>query len=899
MLQGRSGMGKSALAAQFLGSLSSNPAVLVLSGRCYEREAVPFKAIDQVIDELSRWLARLPEEEGYGLLPSGVHALARVFPVLRNARVVANAPDHEVEAADQLEVRRRAFAALKELLTAVAQRVRLVMHIDDLHWGDADSIQLLEAVLLPPAPRPLLLVCGYRDSNSSDALAALRDTRERLSGACDFRDVELGELSSGEAAELARAMLGSGDAATIRSIAAESHGSPLFVAELARWASEQGEVARAVALEQVILARLAELPDDARALLEMLSVARGPLRHGIAERAAGLRGGHRTAAIALRNARFVSMRGLGDSDVLETSHDRIRLTVAASLGDALRRTHHLAIARAFASSDGPDSDAAFEHFREAGDRDSAREYALRSAAAAEGSLAFLRAASLYRAAIALRADSVDVLYAKLGDALANAGRGAEAADAYMQAAASAPPSQATDLRRTAAGHYLKSGLEERGLEVLRGVLGEVGLAYPESTEAAIASLVWHEARLRVASLVRRVHRPQSLVPVKLARIDAAFTAATGLVMTDLLRSTDFASRALLLALEAGEPVRLGRALAVAAGNTSARGKGARRRAEDLVRAAERVAAQVDDPHGLALALLAAGFVHFYMGEWRTACAKLADADAILRARCRAVAWELANTQAFTCNALILSGELREAALRVPAILEEARARDDRFAQMHLIFPACIAYIVADEVDAAWRVTQNVSAAGPLTAAHWGAFISACSVERYKGDAAAAWERVQRLSPAIDGSNLVRAMLVRVFSAWERGLSAVAAAAAGHDRARALRTAEHYARQLGREKVGYGRALGLLLRAGTLAVRGDVPRAIGALDDAIPQLDAADLGYLAACARHRRGEASGGSAGRELVARSRMFFEAQGVANIERCLAMSAPGFDPRGRSSAT
>ncbi len=306
-----------------------------------------------------------------------------------------------------------------------------------------------------------------------------------------------------------------------------------------------------VALEQVILARLAELSDDARTLLETLSVARGPLRHAVAERAARLGAGHRAAAMALRNARFVSMRGLADNDVLETSHDRIRLTVAATLGDAQRREHHLAIARAFASATRPDSEAAFEHFREAGDEESAREHALRAAEAADGALAFLRAASLYRAAIALRAGPADVLYGRLGDALANAGRGADAADAYMEAAAIAPARQATDLLRTAAEHYLKSGLEQRGLEVLKRVLAEVGLAYPESTEAAIASIVWHEARLRVASLVRRVHRPQSLSSPKLARIDAAFTAATGLAMTDLLRSSDFASRALLLALEAG------------------------------------------------------------------------------------------------------------------------------------------------------------------------------------------------------------------------------------------------------------------------------------------------------------------------------------------------------------
>ena len=85
-------------------------------------------------------------------------------------------------------------------------------------------------------------------------------------------------------------------------------------------------------------------------------------------------------------------------------------------------------------------------------------------------------------------------------------------------------------------------------------------------------------------------------------------------------------------------------------------------------------------------------------------------------------------------------------------------------------------------------------------------------------------------------------------------------------------------------------MGHLLFAGVHAVRGDTRRALPALAVAIPLLDAADLGYLAACARYRRGQLLGGAAGRELVTRSQEFFQAQGIVNAERCLAMSAPGF---------
>jgi hypothetical protein len=134
------------------------------------------------------------------------------------------------------------------------------------------------------------------------------------------------------------------------------------------------------------------------------------------------------------------------------------------------------------------------------------------------------------------------------------------------------------------------------------------------------------------------------------------------------------------------------------------------------------------------------------------------------------------------------------------------------------------------------------------------------------------------------------VLVRTCSAYERGLSAVAAAAAGFDRPRALRAADHYSRELVREKLLYGRAMGHLVRAGVRAVEGDDAGALAALDVAIPMLEVADLGYLAACARHRKGELMGGERGRELVARSGGFFKAQAVKNVERCLVMSAPGF---------
>lgn len=489
MLHGRSGMGKTALASRFLGELSRNDA-LVLSGRCYERETVPFKAIDSVVDELRHWLSRLPESEAAAFLPRDTSALARVFPVLGDLddrggyarRSSARRPMDDIE---PHELRRRAFAALKEMLGSIAREYRLVIHIDDLQWCDADSVQLFEVLFAPPSP-PWMLLCTYRSElgRSSAPLADLRAAIHALGSHCSFREVELGELHPHEAEELARALVGPGHAELAALVTAEACGNPLFLGELARWANDRHDGTRetsGISLEQVILDRVSRLPDAARALLETLSVAGGPLTHAVAASASQLESRLRTPALALRSAKLVVTHGLGDDDSIEPAHDRVRETVAQSLGEERRRACHAGIARALAAETPLlDAEAVFVHYRAAGDTESAKGFVMAAAEAADRSLAFLRAAALYQAAIELRAGALDVLYRRLGDACANAGRLAEAADAYLGGARHANAAEALELRRLAAEDYLKSGRDARGLEVLRPVLDEVALPYPRS-----------------------------------------------------------------------------------------------------------------------------------------------------------------------------------------------------------------------------------------------------------------------------------------------------------------------------------------------------------------------------------------------------------------------------------
>jgi tetratricopeptide (TPR) repeat protein len=899
LVEGESGVGKSALLREFLRRLPRSRA-LVLGGRCYERESVPYKAVDEVIDLLSDHLGALPARELVTLAPSDAALVGELFPSL--APLFPSASPPPAPQGDPQHRRRRAFAAVRELLRRVAQRRPLVIAIDDLQWSDADSLQLLAELLRRPGAPRLLLVATVRSQDASmlpgvlvgDVLA------QRLGG--DVRRIALGRLAVADARRLiAQLAADEPNAVDFDAIERAAEGHPLFLDVLVRHRLERGG-GSTVRLEDALKARVDRLTPRARDLLQLLSLSGGPLLQEAAALAAGCDADlFADTAAELRGAHLCRTGGVRPGDVIEPYHDRVRDSVVGALDERTRRGAHGRLAAALERAQPGDPEVIGAHWRAAGDPGRARRYFVDAADDASRTLAFDRAARLYRLALEL-SPPLDAatrrLRVRLGDALTNAGRGADAAEVYLRAATGAPTDEATELQRRAADQLLRSGRVDQGLATLRVVFAAVGLSMEPTPRRALAALLLRRAQLRLRGS-RFVERSlDELTPRDLLRLDLCWSVAVGLAMVDNIHGCGFLTLNLLLALRAGEPYRIARALAFEACFSANRGVATAARTRQLVAEAYAIAERIGDDHALAWAAAARATASVLEGRWSEAADETLRAEAMFR-ECTGATWERNSITRLRVTTMVMQGRFGELQELLPGWLRDAEEHGDLFATTNLRTGlASLVWLAQDQPRAARLALADAMGTWSQQGfymQHYFELLAATHIDLYERDGARAWRRISESWPALKRSLLLRVQGIRCLLLHLRGRSAVAAALEAEPRQRRalLAAALADARRLARERVGYAAGMAALVRAGVASIGGARELALRQLGRAGQIFAASGMPLYVAAARRCEGLLGGGDAGAELVRSADAAFAAEYVRDPARMTAMWIPGrFEP-------
>ena len=908
-VRGTSGMGKSALVRAFLEQVRRDPRALVLAGRCYERESVPYKAMDTVVDALCQRLLGWTAQEVEAIAPPDAALLGTMFPVLRRIDAFAGRVDEELLQAPH-RLRRRAFGALRSLLGALAATRPVVIFIDDLQWGDADSAALLDAVLEPPGAPPLLVLGCYRAEERQQSGFLGRIAVAPI-------EVPVEPLPEAQALAVARSLLGAqgGDDALARSLAAESGGNPFFLHELVRFVGVEHAAQSIPSLDALIERRVDRLGDDGRGLIEAIAVAGRPIEQRVARAAAGIAEGEWPALVQrAAAARLLRISGSRSDDLVECYHDRIREAVSARLSARELAGTHRALAVALEESYRRDPETVAEHFAAAGDADRAAQYALQAADLAAAALAFDRAASLYRRALALEppgpttelasqrwfvavhaGDERLAVRVKLAAALVNAGRGADAAAIYLEAAGQSAGDVALELRRMAAEHFLRSGHIDPGIRALEEVLGGVGLSLPRTARRSVPGLLWRRARLRLRGL--EPGEPGSLSGDALARLEVCRTANLGLSLFDPVRSAVFSTRHLHLALDSGDPYRISFAMAIEAGFMASAKNPVR--AKELLERAEAIAGQVGHPMLRATAGMIRAILRYERGDFRDAFLHCERTEELVRRELTGMSWELGTLEMFSIHSLFFLGEFAEILRRVPRHIADARDRGDLYAIMYLrsLAGPCTRVICHDDVAGAEAEIAEVEEQFPGSGfflQHLFVIYARTFLDVYGGEPERAHRRMCETRPRVRASMLLHDRSVRTFWTFLYGATAVAAAARGGRQAPALvRKVRKAARALAGDGAVPYRAMAHFLVGAAEHLAGRDDRAVTELEAAAAGFDAAHMKLFAASARVRLGQVVGGTRGEQLVASSTATLVDGPVARPERAMECMAPGFAGR------
>jgi DNA-binding SARP family transcriptional activator len=470
LIAGEAGIGKSRLLEE-LASRARESGMRVLRGRCWEAGGAP--AYWPWVEALRGYVsARDPAALRDELGPRAAE-LATILPELRSP----GGDERPLPPQDADAARFRLFDALASFLTETAADEPLMVVLDDLHAADEPSLSLLHFLAGRISSARLVVVGAYRDTELGPD-TALAATLAELAREGSAGQLTLRGLTEAEVGSLIESRAGA--RAPERSVAAihrGTEGNPLFVSEVARLLSSEGQLDLAGAgdaalpippsVREVIGRRLRLLSNDCRETLALASVLGREFEFGPLAQVSERTDEELLDSLEEALGALVIAEVPGAPDRFRFAHVLIRDTLYRELVGPRRVRFHRDVGEALETlyADDPDPHLAelAHHFAAAGtaaDPAKAVEYARRAGDRAIRLLAYEEAVRLYAVALeALGPEGAETaptrceLLLELGSAQARAGTEDDAKASYLRAAKLAMSAGLPELMARAAVGY--------------------------------------------------------------------------------------------------------------------------------------------------------------------------------------------------------------------------------------------------------------------------------------------------------------------------------------------------------------------------------------------------------------------------------------------------------------
>jgi hypothetical protein len=399
LVVGDAGVGKTGLVTEAMWRVAADGAVVVWGGCLPMRESLPLLPVVDALSDLSR------VDRG-GLLEDALAGTPRYVQV-EVARLQPRRGGDAAESSGPVDggPRERLFAAIAELLGAVAQRRRIVLVVEDVHWADSATLDCLTFLTRARRDLGLTVVTTCRSDEAPLAVQVV-EWLAHVRGLAGVVEVRLDPLTRAETAAQVAALEGTpAPAPVIHELYARTEGNPFFTEQLVAAASPDGGLGSAAGLParlaELLVTRAGRCAGAARTVLSALSVAGRPLSEDLLETVSGLEVEDvRHGLRELTAARLLADSGAGGEQ--RPRHALLAEAVAAALLPGERVVLHERVAGALqAVGDDTFAAEAAGHWAAAGRFAEELPARVHAAEAAERVLGYAEAARHWQRAIEL------------------------------------------------------------------------------------------------------------------------------------------------------------------------------------------------------------------------------------------------------------------------------------------------------------------------------------------------------------------------------------------------------------------------------------------------------------------------------------------------------------------
>ena len=293
---------------------------------------------------------------------------------------------------DMLTQRHRLFLRVLEVLTGLAAQAPVLLVLEDVHWADESSRELLDFLAIRLREQPIMVVATLRDGELSASARRWLAELERRPRVVSLR---LAPLSPAEIGEVVADLMPFGTSADSRAaVISAAEGNPLYARELA----SAGPGRMPASITDAVLAKADGVTAQARTLIDQVSVADGGMSHELLAATVPLPEPDMLAA-----ARAAVDSGLltSDGEGYAFGHALIRQVIYGQVLPGERRLLHRRLAEALDGRPGSDPGLLARHWHLAGVQDRAAAAAVTAARHAVSVRAYPEAAKNYALALEL------------------------------------------------------------------------------------------------------------------------------------------------------------------------------------------------------------------------------------------------------------------------------------------------------------------------------------------------------------------------------------------------------------------------------------------------------------------------------------------------------------------